>query len=114
MTSRYVPLRNGNAYRDRLWQRAIVQSWAARLGHMDLTLLFNATMMETEPMPRQIAVEIVLPGLHRPLRTPAFEPGNTASALGVLDRWKVREEVAPHVAERAERLIDAIARAASS
>jgi hypothetical protein len=85
-----------------------------RLGHPDLTRLFTATMTETIAMPRAIAVELVLPGVHRPLRTPAFEPPNTTNALGVLDRWRVRQEVAPEIADRAERLIDALGRAATS
>lgn len=77
---------------------------------LHLTRLFNATITETFTMPRGIAVELILPGLHRPLRTPQFEP-HTASALGILDRWRTRAEIAPDVADRAERLLEALARA---
>jgi hypothetical protein len=65
-------------------------------------------------MPRQIAVEIVLLGLHRPMRMRAFAPIDTAATLGLLDRWRVRKEIAPEIAELAERLIDAIGRAGAA
>jgi hypothetical protein len=96
-------------YRDRTWLAA-----RQRANLPDLDQIFSATMKETEPMPRQIAVEIILPGLHQPLRMPAFAPPDAAAALGMLDHWRVREEVDPHIADRAERLIDPLGRAASS
>jgi hypothetical protein len=49
MLKRFKPRKWRNAYRDRR-QAQITRSWAARLGHADLTRLFNATMMETPPM----------------------------------------------------------------
>jgi hypothetical protein len=63
-----------------------------------LLVLFIATITETAPMP-QIAVEIVLPGLHRPMRRRAFAPIDTAATLVLLDRWRMREEIAPEIAE---------------
>jgi hypothetical protein len=96
-------------YRDRTWLAA-----RQRANLPDLDQIFSATMKEIEPMPRQIAVELILRGQHRPLRMPAFVLPDAAAALGMLDHWRVREEVDPHIADRAERLIDPLGRVASS
>jgi hypothetical protein len=97
-----------NCYRDALWVRAVVRSWAARLGHLDLDRAFCETLRE-DPM-NSVSIEVVLAGKNRSYRLPTAVPGNAAAAAQRVDHLAEMGEIIPATAERALSVLAAIER----
>jgi hypothetical protein len=109
--TRTRPRKPRNAYRDAIWQSAVLRCWTRNSGQADLDGMFNSMMQEIDMGDVQIA--ITLKGRECRLSLPVLTPGNIEAALGRMDWWRKTAAADQKVLD-ADRVLDAIAKASST